>query len=457
MHLISRIRAFRFSSPGGFPITALILPVLAGMAIAAGDDTRVIRPVRDDALLLNPGKGYVQYYEPDNTNTDAYIGIGYNRCYWADLEPVEGQFKWEIIDDTIKQFKAHGKKTGYRVMNAGTGMGKISGTPQWVFDAGAVPLDVPDETSPTGKHRVPKDWADPIFLKKMHNYIQALGKRYDGNPDIAFFDMGGYGNWGEGHTGGLPGSQWTPGEVFKPAYLQPYIDAFPHTQLILLWGGATDGVWDWCINRNIGVRRDGILSEWSDGTECAKALGHAPAVYEDNNNYTHMKKAGTWPGNQWVTDYLRGRPSYWQFDANYLKDDPVFYKNLGNRIGYHFILQEATIPTHIKAGRPFTITWKWLNDGVAPLYEPCQVAIALLDDKDQVVQQQWLTASQPAKWLPDASTTETLSVNFPNIPPETRKLAVGLFLERSNTVPDYRLGIQGRTTQGWYVLYNIPK
>jgi hypothetical protein len=42
-------------------------------------------------------------------------------------------------------------------------------------------------------------------------------------------------------------------------------------------------------------------------------------------------------------------------------------------------MQQATIPAKIKPGTEFSIQWQWLNDGVAPLYEPCEVAIAVLD------------------------------------------------------------------------------
>jgi hypothetical protein len=38
------------------------------------------------------------------------------------------------------------------------------------------------------------------------------------------------------------------------------------------------------------------------------------------------------------------------------------------------------------------------------------------------------------------------------VPAGKVKLAVGLFLNETDATPAYRLGIQGRTAQGWYVL-----
>ena len=55
-------------------LLAVMMPLAAG-----GADTIVIRPATDDALLVNPGKGYVQYYGTDEKYTKDYIGIVYTR------------------------------------------------------------------------------------------------------------------------------------------------------------------------------------------------------------------------------------------------------------------------------------------------------------------------------------------------------------------------------------------
>ena len=245
-------------------------------------DTVVIRPATDDTMLLNPGKGWVQYYGSDKYTKD-HIGIGYTRWAWSVLEPQEGQYNWKEIDGFINQFKRHGKKTAFGVMSVSTGLGQYV-TPKWVFDAGAVPLAVPDDSSPTGQQIIPKTWDDPVFLQKLKAFVQALGKRYDGNPDIAFLDIRSYGNWGEGHIGMLkaPGIMLTPPDNLKTNYLLPYIEAFPYSQLMIVWGSSMyDKVYDWAVSKGAGMRRDGILSVWSkDGSECFRAYGHAPAVFE---------------------------------------------------------------------------------------------------------------------------------------------------------------------------------
>ena len=44
------------------------------------------------------------------------------------------------------------------------------------------------------------DYDDPVFLEKLDRFLAAAAARYDGNPEVAFIDVGSFGVWGEGHT-----------------------------------------------------------------------------------------------------------------------------------------------------------------------------------------------------------------------------------------------------------------
>jgi len=436
-------------------LTAFLLSVLALRPTAA--QTITIEPARDDAMLVNPGKGWVQYYGADKYTKD-YISVGYTRWAWSVLEPQEGQYNWKEIDGFIQQFKRYGKKTAFGVMNVSTGLGQYV-TPRWVFEAGAAPLAVPDSSSPTGEQIIPKTWDDPVFLQKYKTFVQALGRRYDGHPDIAFLDVRSYGNWGEGHIGMLraPGIVLTPPENLQNNYFLPYFTAFGHTQLIIPWGfDGYNAVYDWAVGQGAGMRRDGILSQWSkDGAECRRAHGQHPSVFEYCDGYAEMKKNGWWkPAMLRDTYVATGKPSYMQWNPQIFEENKDFCLRLGNYVGYHFILEKAVLPPTLRPSVPIQVQFDWRNDGVAFLYEPCQIAIALLDAHDAVVQKHWITESHPKAWAPGQCTTETFPVAFGAQAAGTYKLAVGLFLKQQDPHPAYRLGIQGRTADGWYVLYD---
>jgi hypothetical protein len=435
-------------------VSGIALMVFASLP-ALGEEVITVAPARDDTMLLNPGKGWVQYYGPDKYTKD-YISIGYTRWAWSVVEAKEGQYNWKEIDDFIKVFKRYDKKIAFGVMSVSTGLGQYV-TPKWVFDAGAVPLAVPDDASPTGQQIIPKTWDDAVFLAKLKAFVQALGKHYDGNPDIAFIDIRSYGNWGEGHIGMLkaPGIVLTPAENLKNNYFLPYLDAFPHTQLIIPWGfDGYNSVYDWAVSKGAGMRRDGILSQWSkDGSECLRAYGHQPAVFEYCDGYDEMKKNNWWKPEVLKNTYFKGgKPTYMQWNSKIFEENRDFCLSLGNYVGYHFVLEKAVFPAAFQRAVPLQVKLQWLNDGVALLYQPCNVAIALLDAQNRVVEKQWLADSNPRSWAPGESKTETSNLRLTTAAPGSYKLAVGLFLKQDDVHPAYRLGIQGRTAENWYVL-----
>jgi hypothetical protein len=407
-------------------------------------------------MLLNPGKGWVQYYGTDKYTKD-YISVGYTRWAWSVLEPKEGQFNWKAVDDFAKGFTRYDKKIAFGVMSVSTGLGQYV-TPKWVFDAGAAPLAVPDASSPTGQQIIPKTWDDPVFLRKLKAFVQALGKRFDGDPSIAFIDIRSYGNWGEGHIGMLkaPGIVLTPPENLRDNYLLPYVEAFPHTQFIVPWGhDGYNAVYAWAIAKGAGIRRDGILSQWSkDGSECLPAHGRQPAIFEYCDGYDEMKKGGWWKPDVLKDTYFKGgKPTYMQWNLKIFEENRDFCLSLGNYVGYHFVLEKADFPARLQRSMPFQMKLQWLNDGVAFLYQPCHVAVALLDAQDRVAEKQWLTGTNPRTWPPGERKMEAADVKFATAAPGQYRLAVGLFLSQDRASPAYRLGTQGRTAANWYVLY----
>ena len=432
-------------------------PAATPVKAAPGADTIIVRPALDNAMLMNPGKGWVQYYGTDNYTRD-FISVGYTRPCWSVVEPAEGKYNWEVLDNFIQAFKAQGKRAAFGVINFDGGMGRQYSIPEWVFGAGAVPVAVPDDSTPTHTMILPKTWDDPVYLAKMKQFIAAFGARYNGNPDVAFVDIRDYGNSGE-CNGGYADVKNTSLASFRDNFILPYVQAFPNTQLIIPWtaawfeGKPPEPVYAWAVTQGVGIRRDGICSGWSkEGDECLLAYGHEPAIFEYGNTWADTVKEG-FDSPETLMKYVKaGKPSYVQFHAEFCAVRPDFCRALANKMGYHFILQQAKLPASITTGVPFPIEWQWLNDGVAPLYEPGHMAIALLDPGNGVVQKQWLTESNPKGWMPDVSATETVSVTFSTVTPRAYKLAVGLFLDQQDANPAYRLGIQGRTAEGWYVI-----
>ena len=334
-----------------------------------------------------------------------------------------------------------------------------------------VHLDKPSERvhGTPGDKMVP-EFDDPIFQAKLHKFVTALGARYDGNPNLAYIDVRDYGNWGEGHL-------W-PFLMLDPAVrevspeqvqtlLQFYRDAFHHTQLIVPWGKKPyDSIYDWAIAQGMGLRRDGICGN-SDGSEMAKASGKEPVAFEFFDVYSSMKKKGWWDGppkNGFGYPLPgcveKGHPSWiGLFGGRDAKElvaaERPLVERLANRMGYHFILARADFPKALKIGKQATVHLEWQNDGVTPIFIPCAVALALLDDANQPIRIVWPSECHPSAWVPGQSTKEAAFVTFTKINAGNYRLAVALVNGRGSSTPTIRLGIAGMTDSGWYPLGTV--
>jgi autotransporter-associated beta strand protein len=450
----------------------IVVPPPAGTPLLTGSNSPqvvsdsgtalTIQPYLDNTLLVNPGKGYVDYdtsIVPSSIAfTDKYAGVGYCRFQWCDVEPAEGVFNWSVIDNLIATYARHGLQFSFGVMNVNNF--KPYCTPQWVFEpgsnvqtgsiypVGAVPMAVADFANPGGADLiVPASWADPVYIARMKEFIAALGARYNGDPNVANVQMLNYGVWGERNGAFAAGMTAATVENLANNYWDPYFQAFPDKQVIV------PGYDAFSLSKGAGTFICYIMSGVGDGAECLRYYPNHPAVmeyYGDKKQY--YRGSALDELLIWITT---GRPSYIPMDGDIFAANPNAFEMVGNLVGYHFVLQQAVIPKSITPNVAFPLSLQWYNDGVAPMTlsgtAPCNVAVALLDSNNNPVHKQWLTTSNPMGWMPGVATTENFNVTFPEVP-TGYKLAVGLFASQSDPNPAFKLGIQGRTSNGWYLL-----
>jgi len=454
-------------------LTLLALVQLPAMAEEPGDAISV-SPQLISSVLLNPGKGWVLYGMASWQDPKALaIGaLGYHRFAWSQIEPREGEYAWSVIDDALSGWSALGKTFAFGVMCANSHSGDPYVTPKWVFDAGAACrlIDMKTLANPyagtPGVKAVP-EFNNPVFLAKLAAFLTALGKRYDGDPRIAFIDIRSYGNWGEGHMYPFGGHELTVDEFRH--HVQLHLDAFKRTRLcISAEAKAHAAVYDWAVAQGVAARRDGICGN-SDGSEVLRAFGHAPGVFEFYGTYTWMKEKGWWDGSKsangeghLLLDCVQnGKPSYIGLSQGgaeslaFLAAERPLIDLLANRMGYHVALTRAVVPARLARGQEAHLELTWSNDGVAPIYVPAAVALALYDDAGQLADIAWPEQSHPADWRPDHQTTEAVTLRFPQAPPGTYHLMVGVVAKRGDPLPSIALAIAGRTAGGWYPLSSL--
>jgi len=210
-------------------VCLVIVTTLASIS-SAGEKTTVVHPQDTGAVLINPGMGWVLHHydnspfnyggrlEPSDT-VDDFPGVSviYLRIAWSYLEPEEGRFNWSVLDTPAQRWLDKGKRIALRI-TCSEGSPQYA-TPEWVRQAGAKGYFFTGGKGidPNGRAWEP-DFDDPIFLEKLDHFLAALAQRYDGNPEVAFIDVGSFGIWGEGHT------YWSTKKPYSAATVRKHID-----------------------------------------------------------------------------------------------------------------------------------------------------------------------------------------------------------------------------------------
>ncbi|MFZ2656930.1 MAG: beta-galactosidase, partial [Victivallales bacterium] len=120
--------------------------------------------------------------------------------YWSVLEPEEGKYRWEILDQALKYWGDRGKKVVLNPASIGLSVyfceewgGYQDALPKWVVKAGVPTLTI-KEVSLTylglpGGSLFPLTW-DEVYKEKYSAFIKKLGARYDGHPALEYVRVG---------------------------------------------------------------------------------------------------------------------------------------------------------------------------------------------------------------------------------------------------------------------------
>jgi hypothetical protein len=156
---------------------------------------------------------------------------------WSQVEPREGQFRWEIIDRQIARIHESRKKYS---------LGVVPGinTPGWVYDAGAVPFefrwDKPWGPRPCSVVRFPVPW-DPVYSKKWCTFIRELGNRYARDPNLVLVKLQGV-------------------NAQTPEFLLPHDRPGTANRMRLVNCEPTDEVAEW---QRLGYRPSKVRQAWN--------------------------------------------------------------------------------------------------------------------------------------------------------------------------------------------------
>ena len=385
---------------------------IGSRALAAPEQRCELRPADTGAALVNPDMGWTMHFYsniPEHYGSrlapadtlDDFPGLStvYLRVPWAYLEPEEGRFNWALLDTPAQRWISKGRKVALRVTCSENWL--RFATPEWVRRAGArgCLYRFGKGPSPDGEAWDPV-FDDPVFLGKLDRFLATLAARYDGNPNVAFVDVGSYGLWGEGHT--LFSSRVPEARARRIAALHVDLYARHFTRTLLCINddfagpqnpGAHFPETDYALSRGMALRDDSILVQrppksWFHA-EMAQAFWPLRPVILEHEHYGMSKARGAWGDGalllRAVEEYHASYMSIHWWPREELAGNRAVVDSINRRLGYRLQLREISWPREAAVGRPFAVHAVWADAGVAPCYPGGFETVTLKDGAGGIV------------------------------------------------------------------------
>jgi hypothetical protein len=487
----------------------------AGAVENPGTGDVTVNPNRIDDVLINPGMGLANFhfgwwcdlppitFTPEECAPRVHdnwphnhpdCGTAYFRWNWRELEPEQGQIDFDLIDTAIQSANLLGETLSFRVMTIAD---DSIGIPDWLQS-----ITAGEELPSEGGTTYWPDYRDPTFQSEHARFATALAVRYDGHPAVDHIDIGSVGCWGEWNTACLTDAGDLI-EVFAPAnaadeqaiadaymaLIDAYTTAFSETPLVMLGIGEAGGLERDVLVHAIQAGTGWRVDCWGDWGIWGDAWSHQDDLYPDmiseatavypafGDTWRHapiqLEVCGTmpdWLSLGWTATAPDGevyRTFQWALEqhASVLNakwtDIPDEYldalNDLLRRDGYRFVIDSFNHASEVAPGAELVLASTWSNLGVAPMYVRRTLSYRLRG-ADQTVA--FESDQDTRNWLPGAwSVTDTFTVPD-GLASGTYEIEVAI-LDRAgqdpatDPLPPLQLGIEGRGTDGWYVLSQL--
>ncbi|QDT33221.1 DUF4832 domain-containing protein [Thalassoglobus polymorphus] len=428
-----------------FSVLLGIVPSLCFSAPASSEEI-VVRPQSKAGPLDNPLKGWAPYTDAGKIHQPYSMVFQY--ISWRELEPVQGDFRFDEWEKAWEVERANGKHIIFRVYVDYPSL--PSGLPDWLRKAG-----VKETAYEEHGGGMSPDYNDPLMISAMERLIEALGKRYNKNPRVAFIQLGLLGFWGEWHT-------WPRDELYatpetERRIIDAYQKSFPDKSLMVRYARGYAGQQDW-----IGFHDDMFPQDTDNGKDWSFLSGLRKTKRTENWRVAVVggemvpNKARQWLGKDYETTLTMLDRSHFSWVGPYCpalekSNDETFLKRseeLVRKMGYEFQITEVVHPAEVSAKQSSRFSLEGRNIGTAPFYYPWLFEWALLDSSGKVVKickTEW----DIRKWTPGDFSEES-KLTF-QVPAGAYRLGVGIrdpWLDR----PAIRFASELPVVDGWTIV-----
>ncbi len=419
----------------------------------------VISPKSIDSVLHNPGIGVETFHQGTQPKSYPPSQIYYWRFHWSDIETKRGQIDFAKIDAKLKKARDNGQRVGIRIMSVND-YGCQTCIPQYVVDdAGGVTVSAGTD----GGSFKTVFWPNynKAFMDDVEALMKALGKRYDGHPDLNHIDLGFFGCWGEYNSACTKDKvpMWT--QEMRDRNVNIHLATFPNTPIIGLakevyglskgtgWRGDCFGDWGF-FGTNWNHMENSYPTSAKNCDDCWKK---GMVSFEICWNFEKQHEKG------FDLAKTMAKGLEWHMSSMNVKSSPIpdaYQKDLYEalkKMGYRLEITRLQHPKVVASGASFPIEMNWENKGVAPPYHTYLLRMELTPvNGGQTIKHDFNVDVR--KWLPGSI---KLKENIPlpkNLSQGDYNMRFAL-LFKDTKKPAIQLAIEGKDSEGWYPLSRI--
>ncbi|WP_319445962.1 MULTISPECIES: DUF4832 domain-containing protein [unclassified Mycobacterium] len=356
-----------------------------------------------------------------------------DRFDWRALQPTPTTFDFAPIDTEIAKAAAAGKRFHFRVAAFNSCCltsypNNIDiGVPDWLR---ALPGATKNYLHDGITYVIP-DWNNDKYLSAAERLITALGRRYNKDERVEWFEFSGYGDFSENQIAFMRDKLGAPGpapeqSIAKLGYYSQYRDqsitkasitrlvkatlaAFPDTQIIVNPGNPelTRQLLNARPLKPVGIRGDCLgvyeppqtwaVNQWSYYVQHNDPLvatirsrwKTAPVItewcnWQPNGDLPYFQQAIRNTVNYHVS-LVSSAVSPYQGTTTMPANIYDLWSRTNKFAGYRYAVTRATLPPTVAAGRSLPVTVQWTNFGSAPSYDNWQVTYEVIDRSNKVV------------------------------------------------------------------------
>ncbi len=376
------------------------------------------------APVDNPLKGLVPYASEWKKEGGFPHSMEFRYFSLNDLMRGWGEFDWSKVEESLERSKASGRQSIFRVYLEYPG--KTDCLPEFLLKEG---MKVTRWKDNDGKDVVSPDYAGSIAQRAIHECIEALGQKYDGDPRIGFVTAGMLGLWGEWHS--YPRTELMASKEVQAGVAEAFEKSFLKTHVLLRYPAGEDD-WAYADNRKtrLGYHDDsfawatidtgkkgdewffvpklkkaGLLEKWKSvpiGGEIRPEIW--PTVFTE-------KKTGQ---EQNFLQCVEQSHVSWLMDSGLTSGDKKHdeerikrAREVVSKMGYELFVSEAV-------SKEGTLTVTVENRGVAPFYYDWPVELRA----GEVIKTKWklteILPGAPIRWTIQVPESGEVAIRVPN-------------------------------------------